>query len=120
MADSGDGVRDGEVIPLFPMVDRPSTREDQTPVLPLREAIGDVLREERHEQGRTLADVADDAAVSLPYLSEVERGRKDVSSEILESIADALELPLDELLDRTADRLRVRAQADSRFQLCAA
>ena len=113
----------GDVIPLFPMVDRPSTRrepESEPTPIPLRTAIGDVLREERHDQGRTLADVAEDAAVSLPYLSEVERGRKDVSSEILESIADALELPLDELLDRTADRLRIRAQTDFRPQLCAA
>ena len=111
----------GDVVPLFPMVDRPSTSEPESESpTPLREVIGDVLRDERHGQGRTLADVAEEAAVSLPYLSEVERGRKDVSSEVLESIADALELPLDELLQRTADRLRVRAEASMRIYLCAA
>ncbi len=113
---------DSNVVPLFPMVDRPSHREpvedDDAPTL--REAIGDVLRTERTEQERTLADVADEAAVSLPYLSEVERGVKDVSSEVLTSIAEALELPLDVLLDRTADRLRIGTQRDSGIQLRAA
>lgn len=84
----------------------------------LRELVGDVLREERHRQGRTLADVADAAAVSLPYLSEVERGRKEVSSDVLESIGAALELPLVEILERSAGRLRADAcipEASGRF-----
>ena len=80
----------------------------------LRDVIGKVLRDERRHQGRTLADVADDAAVSLPYLSEVERGRKDVSSDLLAAIADALELPLVEILERSADRLRIDGRASSR------
>jgi transcriptional regulator with XRE-family HTH domain len=88
----------------------------------LRDVIGDVLRHERLEQERTLADVAARAAVSLPYLSEVERGRKDVSSDVLQSICDALELPLAEVLERSADRLRIDAgtQRRSRFELLAA
>ena len=88
----------------------------------LRDVVGDVLRDERVDQGRTLADVAEDAAVSLPYLSEVERGRKEVSSDLLESICDALELPLADVLERAADRLRIdaRAQRGASFQLCAA
>ncbi|MGH1503221.1 MAG: helix-turn-helix domain-containing protein [Acidimicrobiales bacterium] len=72
----------------------------------LREAIGEVVREERHEQERTLADVADEAGVSLPYLSEIERGRKDASAEVLTSISRALGLEVPDLLERTADRLR--------------
>ncbi|MEM9513780.1 MAG: helix-turn-helix transcriptional regulator [Actinomycetota bacterium] len=100
------------------MVDRPSERTDPDPTL--RGAIGDELRIERTRQGRTLADVADDAAVSLPYLSEVERGLKDPSSEVLTAIADALELPIPLLLERTADRLRVGSQRDVRAQLLAA
>ncbi len=88
----------------------------------LRNVIGAVLRDERLEQGRTLADIAGDAAVSLPYLSEVERGRKEVSSEVLGSICDALDLPLVEVVERVAERLRVDAstQRGSGFQLRAA
>jgi hypothetical protein len=88
----------------------------------LRDVIGDVLRDERQRQDRTLADVAVDAAVSLPYLSEIERGRKEVSSAVLRSICDALELPLVEVLERSADRLRVegRPQGSSGFRLRAA
>ena len=84
--------------------------------------IGDVLRDERQEQGRTLADVAADAAVSLPYLSEVERGAKEVSSDLLGAICDALELPLVEVLERAAERLRIdaRSQRGTSFQLMAA
>ncbi|MEL6893054.1 MAG: helix-turn-helix domain-containing protein [Actinomycetota bacterium] len=112
---------DTNVVPLFPMVDRPSRRDDDDAVEPtLREALGDVLRTERTDQDRTLADVADDAAVSLPYLSEVERGLKDPSSAVVEAIADALELPLDVLLERTADRLRIGSQRDTGIQLRAA
>ena len=67
----------------------------------LRHAIGTVLRAERLGQHRTLSDVAVGARVSLPHLSEVERGRKEPSSEVLAAICSALELPLAELLQRT-------------------
>jgi cytoskeletal protein RodZ len=77
----------------------------------LREVFGEVLRDERRSQERTLAEVAREAAVSLAYLSEVERGRKDVSSDVLASVCDALELPLPTLLDRAAHRLITRATA---------
>jgi hypothetical protein len=86
----------------------------------LRDVLGDVLRDERRRQGRTLADVAETAAVSLPYLSEVERGRKDVSSDVLAAIGGALELPLVEILERSARRLRVGSQGRSGIQLRAA
>ena len=72
----------------------------------LRHVLGQVLRDERTEQGRTLADVARSASVSLPYLSEVERGRKDVSSDVLTAIGVALELDVAEILERSARRLR--------------
>lgn len=87
---------------------------------PLRELIGDVLREERLDQERTLADVADVAHVSLPYLSEVERGLKDVSSDVLDAICDALELPLADVLERSAERLRPMAGGGSGIMLLAA
>jgi transcriptional regulator with XRE-family HTH domain len=64
----------------------------------LREAIGDRLRHARTTQHRTLREVSRAARVSLGYLSEVERGRKEASSELLASICDALDLPLSDLL----------------------
>jgi transcriptional regulator with XRE-family HTH domain len=64
----------------------------------LRTLIGDVLRRNRLEQCRTLADVARDARVSVPYLSEVERGRKEASSEVLAAVCDALRIELSDLL----------------------
>ena len=64
----------------------------------LREVIGDVLRHARTTQGRTLRDVSDSARVSLGYLSEVERGRKEPSSELLASICEALDVPLSSVL----------------------
>lgn len=64
----------------------------------LREQIGDSLRRRRLQQGRTLRQVSQDARVSLGYLSEVERGQKEASSELLASICGALDLRLSELL----------------------
>ena len=60
----------------------------------LREEIGDVLRGARQRQGRTLRDVSSSARVSLGYLSEVERGQKEASSELLLSICEALDVPM--------------------------
>lgn len=90
------------------------------PSVPMRELIGEVLRSERHRQQRTLADVAEDAAVSLQYLSEVERGRKDVSSDLLTAIHEALGLELDDLLERAARRSRLRSQRGTGVGLLAA
>lgn len=64
----------------------------------LREVVGDVLRRARTSQGRTLREVSDSARVSLGYLSEVERGRKEASSELLRAICCALEVPLSSVL----------------------
>ena len=60
----------------------------------LREAVGSTLRAARTKQSRTLRDVARDARVSLGYLSEVERGQKEASSELLAAICTALGLNL--------------------------
>ncbi|WP_216216337.1 helix-turn-helix domain-containing protein [Amycolatopsis aidingensis] len=68
----------------------------------LREAIGDRLRHARTNQRRTLREISRAARVSLGYLSEVERGQKEASSELLASICDALEMPLAELLHNVA------------------
>ncbi|WP_102142479.1 transcriptional regulator ClgR [Mycobacterium hubeiense] len=71
----------------------------------LREVIGDVLRRARTEQGRTLREVSDSARVSLGYLSEVERGRKEASSELLSAICGALDVPLSRVLSDAGDEL---------------
>ncbi|EFG73751.1 transcriptional regulator [Mycobacterium malmoense] len=71
----------------------------------VREVIGDVLREARMTQGRTLREVSDSARVSLGYLSEVERGRKEPSSELLNAICDALEVPLSSVLIDAGERM---------------
>jgi hypothetical protein len=71
----------------------------------LRTMIGERLRRTRKEQGRTLSDVSLAAQVSVPYLSEVERGRKEASSEILAAICDALWIDLSDLLAGVADDL---------------
>ncbi len=64
----------------------------------LRSHIGSALRASRIAQGRTLRDVAKSARVSLGYLSEVERGQKEASSELLNSICNALQISLGEVL----------------------
>ena len=73
-------------------------RPRQRPRPLLRTMIGEVLRRTRRAQGRTLADVSRAARVSVPYLSELERGRKEASSEVLAAICDALRIDLSELL----------------------
>jgi len=64
----------------------------------LREVIGNVFRRLRRERGITLRELAERAQVSVPYLSEIERGRKEPSSEILAAICRALDLDLTDLL----------------------
>jgi transcriptional regulator with XRE-family HTH domain len=71
----------------------------------LRRQLGDELRQQRLRQGRTLREVSAGARVSLGYLSEVERGQKEASSELLASICSALEIPLSVLLRDVADRV---------------
>ena len=71
----------------------------------VRQEIGDVLRDFRQRKGRTLRQVASRASVALGYLSEVERGQKEASSEILASVADALDVPISVVMREVADRL---------------
>ena len=76
----------------------------------LRHVIGDELRKRRQDQGRTLREVSAAAAVSLGYLSEVERGQKEASSEMLAAICGALEVPLSDVLSSVSTHL---AQAET-------
>jgi predicted transcriptional regulator len=77
----------------------------------VRDVIGDVLRCVRMSQGRTLREVSDSARVSLGYLSEVERGRKEASSELLNAICDALDVPLSSILIGAAERMAGKERA---------
>ncbi|MFM6974237.1 MAG: helix-turn-helix domain-containing protein [Agromyces sp.] len=73
----------------------------------VRHELGDVLRDVRLQKGRTLRQVASKASVALGYLSEIERGQKEASSEILASVADALDTPVSVILREVGDRMAV-------------
>ncbi|SDQ20949.1 helix-turn-helix domain-containing protein [Microbacterium sp. cf332] len=73
----------------------------------VRQEIGDVLRDLRLQKGRTLRQVASRASVALGYLSEVERGQKEASSEILAAVAEALDVPISNIMREVGDRISV-------------
>jgi len=81
----------------------------ETPLL--RRLVGDALRGYRTDQGRTLRDVAAAARVSVPYLSEVERGRKEASSEVLAAVCKGLDVRLSDLLEQVRRELVARENA---------
>src|SRR5436305_4075021 len=78
----------------------------------LRRVIGDALRARRQSQHRTLREVSTSANVSLGYLSEIERGQKEASSELLSSICDALGAQLSEVLREVSDTMELAEQMD--------
>src|SRR6202041_997649 len=80
-----------------------SLREGSAAMVLLRHLLGDVLRRLRLRQGRTLREVSAAARVSLGYLSEVERGQKEASSELLAAICTALNTPLSHVLSEVSD-----------------
>ena len=84
-------------------------------MLLIRQELGDVLRDFRQQRGYTLRKVAGDASVALGYLSEVERGQKEVSSEILGSVAEALEVPLSVIMGELSQRLAVLEGVESQL-----
>ncbi|GAQ60490.1 helix-turn-helix domain-containing protein [Streptomyces scabiei] len=114
---------EARVIPLRPATASPAAARPVRPVGPAappasrareplwRDLVGDVLRRERLAQERTLKDVADEARISMPYLSEVERGRKEASSEVLAAAAQALGLGLGDLLSLAQGELTRRHTA---------
>lgn len=71
----------------------------------LREEIGEVLRMLRQRQGKTLREISSQARVSLGYISEVERGQKEASSELIAAICEAINVPLSSLLRLVSNRL---------------
>jgi transcriptional regulator with XRE-family HTH domain len=82
----------------------PVTKKE-APVVLMRRLLGEVLRRRRTEQGRTLREVAASARVSLGYLSEVERGRKEASSELLAAICAALGVPMSWVMREVSEEL---------------
>ncbi|GEC05482.1 hypothetical protein SSP24_31370 [Streptomyces spinoverrucosus] len=104
---------EARVIPLRPQpAGAPARPAGKEPLW--RDLVGDVLRRERLAQERTLKDVADAARISMPYLSEVERGRKEASSEVLAAAAHALGLGLGDLLARAHSDLTRHTHARGR------
>ncbi|WP_296139293.1 helix-turn-helix domain-containing protein [uncultured Tessaracoccus sp.] len=85
----------------------------------LREVIGETLRELRGDAGMTLREVSVASMVSLGYLSEIERGHKEASSEVLSSICSALGLSLGELLAGVAVKVNARELASEGVAIAA-
>lgn len=98
----------GQLLPLGP---RPGTRARTVEPL-LRHVVGRVLRSTRTDQDRTLADVAVVAGISVQYLSEIERGLKEPSSEVLAAVAGALGLRLVDLAARIHRDLTAHGHLD--------
>ncbi len=76
-----------------------------------RRLLGEVLRSQRMRQGRTLREVSAEARVSLGYISEIERGQKEASSELLASLCAALDVPLSEVLSEVSDAVALEEAA---------
>ncbi len=76
-----------------------------------RRLLGDVLRDQRMQRGMTLREVSKEARVSLGYISEIERGQKEASSELLASLCSALDLPLSVVLRDVSDAIALEEAA---------
>ena len=70
-----------------------------------RASLGDVLRAERMRQGMTLRELSSSARVSLGYISEIERGQKEASSELLAALCEALDVPLSGVLREVSEHV---------------
>ena len=75
-----------------------------------RRQLGDVLRGERMRRGMTLRELSSEARISLGYISEIERGQKEASSELLASLCEALDVPLSDVLREVSDTVAVEEQ----------
>jgi transcriptional regulator with XRE-family HTH domain len=76
-----------------------------------RRLLGDVLRSARMQRGMTLRELSAEARVSLGYISEIERGQKEASSELLASLCQAMDLPLSDVLRDVADAVSIEEAA---------
>ncbi len=84
----------------------------------LREALGEALRSRRAASGSSLRDISELAAISPGYLSELERGRKEVSSELLASICSALDVTVSDVVLDAASSMALSAAADELAAAC--
>jgi transcriptional regulator with XRE-family HTH domain len=105
----------GDVLPMSRTLEK--ARPEPEPLW--REALGRQLRAERAARGERIADVARRAGVAPQYLSEVERGRKDPSSEILSALAGAVDLTVRELTRRAGEQLDGAPSGQVRLSLAA-
>lgn len=101
-----------EIVP-FPRTSHAPQRPQSGPEPLWRQLLGDQLRRLRHEREKTLTETADKAGVSPQYLSEVERGLKEPSSEMIAAIGGALDVTLVELTSNVADELRTASMPAS-------
>ncbi|SEC98075.1 Helix-turn-helix domain-containing protein [Nocardioides exalbidus] len=76
-----------------------------------RRLLGEVLRGARMQRGMTLRELSAEARVSLGYISEIERGQKEASSELLASLCQAMDLPLSDVLREVADAVALEEVA---------
>lgn len=93
------------MVAIIPM---PTTRRPSAPEPLWRDVLGEQLRRIRHDRGERLSDTSERAGLSPQYLSEIERGRKEPSSEMIAAVAGALEITLVDLTLAVADELRAR------------
>jgi transcriptional regulator with XRE-family HTH domain len=89
----------------------PTPPAKEKPMVLFRRLLGEVLRSQRMRQGRTLREVSAEARVSLGYISEIERGQKEASSELLASLCGALDVPLSEILSEVSDAVALEEAA---------
>src|SRR6266508_3002874 len=88
------------------------TTEERTTLMVLfRRLLGEVLRGQRMQRGMTLREVSAEARVSLGYISEIERGQKEASSELLASLCSALDVPLSHVLREVSDLVALEEAA---------
>lgn len=78
-----------------------------------RRQLGDVLRSERMRRGMTLRELSSEARISLGYISEIERGQKEASSELLHALCEALDVSLSDVLREVSDSIALEEQAQA-------
>jgi transcriptional regulator with XRE-family HTH domain len=94
-----------------PMTNAVRAQRKEKRMVLFRRLLGEVLRSQRMRQGRTLREVSADARVSLGYISEIERGQKEASSELLASLCAALDVPLSAVLSEVSDAVALEEAA---------
>lgn len=76
-------------------------------MITVRKLLGEVLRDIRLDQGLTLREISEKSAISLGYISEIERGKKEVSSEVMFSLCKALDVPLSQVFGEVTTEMKV-------------